>query len=139
MAKAKKTGKPQQQKKPKKSKGTYVDSAGAYCQEVIMVNEELYNEKLAVINHRLDKLEQEQKEANSDNVNEHKEMKKEIRENADLKFAIQSLSEVVADLKVTVNELNSRDGVAWRQTKWLIVSGVIMSILGFILGQILQI
>lgn len=104
-----------------------------------MVNEELYNEKLAVINHRLDKLEQEQKEANSDNVNEHKEMKKEIRENADLKFAIQSLSEVVADLKVTVNELNSRDGVAWRQTKWLIVSGVIMSILGFILGQILQI
>ena len=31
MAKAKKTGKPQQQKKPNKSKGTYVDSAGAYC------------------------------------------------------------------------------------------------------------
>lgn len=34
MAKAKKngkTGKPQHPKKPSKSKGTYVDSAGAYC------------------------------------------------------------------------------------------------------------
>ena len=135
MAKAKKTGKPQQQKKPKKSKGTYVDSAGAYCQEVIMVTEELYNEKLAVINHRLDKLEQEQKEANSDNANEHKEMKKEIRENADLKFAIQSLSDVVADLKVTVNELNSKDGKAWNKAKWIIISNIIAFFLAFVLGS----
>lgn len=136
MAKAKKTGKPQQQKKPKKSKGTYVDSAGAYCQEVIMVNEELYNEKLAVINHRLDKLEQEQKEANSDNANEHKEMKKEIRENADLKFAIQSLSEVVADLKATVNELNSKDGKSWDRAKWIVISNIIAFFLAFVLGKL---
>lgn len=101
-----------------------------------MVNEELYNEKLAVINHRLDKLEQEQKEANSDNANEHKEMKKEIRENADLKFAIQSLSEVVADLKVTVNELNSKDGKSWDRAKWIIISNIIAFFLAFVLGSI---
>lgn len=103
------------------------------------MNEELYNEKFAVINHRITNLEQEYKEFKRTSEKEHKEMKQEIRENSDLKYAIQSLSEVVADLKVTVNDLNNRDGVAWRQTKWLIVSGVIMSILGFILGQILQI
>ena len=105
---------------------------------MITVNEELYNEKLAVINHRLDKLEQEQKEANSDNANEHKEMKKEIRENADLKFAIQSLSEVVADLKVTVNDLNSKDAKAWNNVKWLVLSSILTTILGFLLGKLLS-
>ena len=103
------------------------------------MNEELYNEKFAVINHRLANLEQEYKEFKHNAEKEHKEMKQEIRENSDLKYAIQSLSDVVADLKVTVNDLNNRDGATWRQTKWLILSGVIMSILGFILGQILQI
>lgn len=103
------------------------------------MNEELYNEKFAVINHRLANLEQEHKEFKHNAEKEHKEMKQEIRENSDLKYAIQNLSDVVADLKITVNDLNNRDGATWRQTKWLILSGVIMSILGFILGQILQI
>ena len=39
------------------------------------MNEELYNEKFKEMNHRIDTLEAEQKE-----------MKKEIRENADLKY-----------------------------------------------------
>ena len=102
------------------------------------MNEELYNEKFAVINHRLNKLEQEHKEANSDNANEHKEMKKEIRENADLKFAIQSLSEVVSDLKVTVNDLNSKDAKAWNNVKWLVLSSILTTILGFLLGKLLS-
>ena len=144
MAKTKKPKipkKPAKPKKPpkKKGKGSLYDGAGSYCQGGIIMNEELYNEKFAVINHRLANLEQEYKEFKHKAEKEHKEMKQEIRENSDLKYAIQSLSDVVAELKVTVNDLNNRDGATWRQTKWLILSGVIMSILGFILGQILQI
>lgn len=89
------------------------------------MNEELVNEKFKVVNHRLDDIE-------ADN----KEMKKEIRETSDLKFVIQNLSEVVTDLKQTVNEINSRDGKKWRDAKWVVVSGVIMSILSFILGKL---
>lgn len=93
-----------------------------------MMNEELYNEKFKVMNHRLGTLEAEQKE-----------MKKEIRENADLKYTLQNLSIVVNELKVTVNELNSKDAKTWNNIKWLIISGVVTAILGFFLGQIFHI
>lgn len=89
------------------------------------MNEELYNEKFKVINRRLDTLEAEQKE-----------MKKEIRENADLKYTLQNLSTVVNELKDTVNDLNTKDAKTWNNVKWLIISGVVTAMLGFFLGQI---
>ena len=92
------------------------------------MNEELYNEKFKVTNRRIDVLEAEQKE-----------MKKEIRENADLKYTLQNLSIVVNELKVTVNELNSKDAKTWNNIKWLIISGVVTAMLGFFLGQIFHI
>lgn len=92
------------------------------------MNDELYNEKFKVINRRLDVLEAEQKE-----------MKKEIRENADLKYTLQNLSMVVNELKVTVNELNTKDAKTWSNIKWLIISGVVTAMLGFFLGQIFNI
>lgn len=92
------------------------------------MNEELYNEKFKVTNRRIDVLEAEQKE-----------MKKEIRENADLKYTLQNLSIVVNELKVTVNELNAKDAKTWNNIKWLIISGVVTAMLGFFLGQIFHI
>lgn len=92
------------------------------------MNEELYNEKIKVINHRIDALEAEQKE-----------MKKEIRENADLKYTLQNLSTVVNELKDTVNDLNTKDAKTWNNIKWLIISGVVTAMLGFFLGQIFNI
>ena len=92
------------------------------------MNEELYNEKFKVLNHRIDTLEAEQKE-----------MKKEIRENADLKYTLQNLSTVVNELKDTVNDLNTKDAKTWNNIKWLIISGVITAMLGFFLGQIFHI
>lgn len=92
------------------------------------MNEELYNEKFKVINRRIDTLEAEQKE-----------MKKEIRENADLKYTLQNLSTVVNELKDTVNDLNTKDAKTWNNIKWLIISGVITAMLGFFLGQIFHI
>lgn len=92
------------------------------------MNEELYNEKFKVTNRRIDVLEAEQKE-----------MKKEIRENADLKYTLQNLSIVVNELKVTVNELNVKDAKTWNNIKWLIISGVVTAMLGFFLGQIFHI
>lgn len=89
------------------------------------MNEELYNEKFKVMNHRISTLEAEQKE-----------MKKEIRENADLKYTLQNLSTVVNELKDTVNDLNTKDAKTWNNIKWLIISGVITAMLGFFLGQI---
>ena len=89
------------------------------------MNEELYNEKFKVMNRRIDTLEAEQKE-----------MKKEIRENADLKYTLQNLSTVVNELKDTVNDLNTKDAKTWNNVKWLIISGVITAMLGFFLGQI---
>lgn len=92
------------------------------------MNEELYNEKFKVINRRIDTLEAEQKE-----------MKKEIRENADLKYTLQNLSTVVNELKDTVNDLNTKDAKTWNNVKWLIISGVVTAVLGFFLGQIFHI
>lgn len=92
------------------------------------MNEELYNEKFKVTNHRIDALEAEQKE-----------MKKEIRENADLKYTLQNLSIVVNELKDTVNDLNTKDAKTWNNIKWLIISGVVTAMLGFFLGQIFHI
>lgn len=92
------------------------------------MNEELYNEKFKVMNRRIDTLEAEQKE-----------MKKEIRENADLKYTLQNLSTVVNELKDTVNDLNTKDAKTWNNIKWLIISGVITAMLGFFLGQIFHI
>ena len=92
------------------------------------MNEELYNEKFKVINRRIDTLEAEQKE-----------MKKEIRENADLKYTLQNLSAVVNELKDTVNDLNTKDAKTWNNIKWLIISGVVTAMLGFFLGQIFHI
>lgn len=92
------------------------------------MNEELYNEKFKVMNRRIDTLEAEQKE-----------MKKEIRENADLKYTLQNLSTVVNELKDTVNDLNTKDAKTWNNVKWLIISGVVTAILGFFLGQIFHI
>lgn len=92
------------------------------------MNEELYNEKFKVINRRIDTLEAEQKE-----------MKKEIRENADLKYTLQNLSTVVNELKDTVNDLNTKDAKTWNNIKWLIISGVVTAMLGFFLGQIFHI
>lgn len=92
------------------------------------MNEELYNEKIKVMNHRIDTLEAEQKE-----------MKKEIRENADLKYTLQNLSAVVNELKDTVNDLNTKDAKTWNNIKWLIISGVVTAMLGFFLGQIFHI
>lgn len=93
-----------------------------------MMNDELYNEKIKAINHRIGIIEVEQKE-----------MKKEIRENADLKYTLQNLSTVVNELKITVNELNSKDAKTWNNVKWLIISGIITAVLGFFLGQIFHI
>ena len=92
------------------------------------MNEELYNEKFKVMNRRIDALEAEQKE-----------MKKEIRENADLKYTLQNLSTVVNELKHTVNDLNTKDAKTWNNIKWLIISGVVTAMLGFFLGQIFHI
>ena len=92
------------------------------------MNDELYNEKFKAINHRIGIIEVEQKE-----------MKKEIRENADLKYTLQNLSSVVNELKITVNELNSKDAKTWNNVKWLIISGIITAVLGFFLGQIFHI
>lgn len=92
------------------------------------MNEELYNEKFKVINRRIDTLEAEQKE-----------MKKEIRENADLKYTLQNLSTVVNELKHTVNDLNTKDAKTWNNIKWLIISGVVTAMLGFFLGRIFHI
>lgn len=92
------------------------------------MNEELYNEKFKVMNHRIDTLEAEQKE-----------MKKEIRENSDLKYTLQNLSTVVNELKNTVNDLNTKDAKTWNNIKWLIISGVVTAMLGFFLGQIFHI
>lgn len=92
------------------------------------MNEELYNEKFKVMNRRIDTLEAEQKE-----------MKKEIRENADLKYTLQNLSTVVNELKDTVNDLNTKDAKTWNNIKWLIISGVVTAMLGFFLGQIFNI
>ena len=92
------------------------------------MNDELYNEKFKAINHRIGIIEVEQKE-----------MKKEIRENADLKYTLQNLSTVVNELKITVNELNSKDANTWNNVKWLIISGIITAVLGFFLGQIFHI
>ena len=92
------------------------------------MNEELYNEKFKVMNRRIDTLEAEQKE-----------MKKEIRENADLKYTLQNLSTVVNELKHTVNDLNTKDAKTWNNIKWLIISGVVTAMLGFFLGRIFHI
>ena len=92
------------------------------------MNEELYNEKFKVMKRRIDALEAEQKE-----------MKKEIRENADLKYTLQNLSTVVNELKHTVNDLNTKDAKTWNNIKWLIISGVVTAMLGFFLGQIFHI
>ena len=93
-----------------------------------MMNDELYNEKFKVMNHRIGILEAEQKE-----------IKKELRENADLKYTLQNLSTVVNELKITVNKLNSKDANTWNNIKWLIISGIITAVLGFFLGQIFHI
>ena len=110
------------------------------------MNEELYNEKIKVINNRLDAFAIEQKEMKKE-INhrldayaiEQKEMKEEIRENADLKYTLQNLSTVVNELKATVNELNSKDAKTWNNIKWLVLSGIITALLGFFLGQVFHI
>ena len=100
------------------------------------MNEELYNERYRNLVSEIETIKKDQKEKHKETDEEIKSMKKEIRENSDLKYTLQNLSNVVNELKVTVNELNSKDGKAWNQVKWVILSGVIMSILSFILGQI---
>lgn len=102
------------------------------------MNEELYNERYRNLVSEIETIKKDQKEKHKETDEEIKSMKKEIRENSDLKYTLQNLSNVVNELKVTVNEMNSKDGKTWNQVKWVILSGVIMSVLSFILGQILQ-
>lgn len=83
------------------------------------MNEEVILEKIKVANHRLDDVE------------------KKVDELIDFKFTVRSLSETVADLKVTVNELNSKDGKSWDKAKWIIISTVLTAVLSFILGRMM--
>lgn len=83
------------------------------------MNEEVILEKIKVANHRLDDVE------------------KKVDELIDFKFTVRSLSETVADLKVTVNELNSKDGKSWNKAKWIIISTVLTAVLSFILGRMM--
>ena len=102
------------------------------------MNEELYNERYRNLVSEIEGIKREQKEKHKETDEEIKSMKKEIRENSDLKYTLDNLSNVVTELKQTVNEMNSKDGKTWNQVKWVILPGVIMSVLSFILGQILQ-
>lgn len=83
------------------------------------MNEEVILEKIKVANHRLDDVE------------------KKVDELIDFKFTVRSLSETVADLKVTVNELNSKDGKSWDKAKWVVISTVLTAVLSFILGRMM--
>lgn len=83
------------------------------------MNEEVILEKIKVANHRLDDVE------------------KKVDELIDFKFTVRSLSETVADLKVTVNELNSKDGKNWDKAKWVVISTVLTAVLSFILGRMM--
>ena len=62
-------------------------------------------------------------------------MKKEIQENSDLRFAINNLSEAVSDLKCTVNRLNNKGNESWDKAKWIVITGVITTIISFFLGR----
>lgn len=83
------------------------------------MNEEVILEKIKVANHRLEDVE------------------KKVEELIESKYTVRSLSETVADLKVTVNELNSKDGKSWDKAKWIVISTVLTAVVSFILGRII--
>lgn len=83
------------------------------------MNEEVILEKIKVANHRLEDVE------------------KKVEELIESKYTVRSLSETVADLKVTVNELNSKDGKSWDKAKWIVISTVLTAVVSFILGRMM--
>lgn len=95
------------------------------------MNEELIKEKFKNSSEQLEEVKNELKEIKA----EQKEMKKEIQENSDLRFAINNLSEAVSDLKCTVNRLNNKGNESWDKAKWIVITGVITTIISFFLGR----
>lgn len=95
------------------------------------MNEELIKEKFKNSSEQLEEVKNGLKEIKA----EQKEMKKEIQENSDLRFAINNLSEAVSDLKCTVNRLNNKGNESWDKAKWIVITGVITTIISFFLGR----
>lgn len=71
-------------------------------------------ERQKVANHRIDDLE------------------KNVKELTDFKFTVNALKETVADLKITVNKMNGRDGDTFRKLKFSTSEKIILLIIGML-------
>lgn len=92
-------------------------------------------EELKEFEHRFTELEQRAK-SNTHRLDEHEEA---IKENSNLISAIKELATEVkymrGDLNETVerlNKLEGKDGDKWDKFKWLIVTGLVTLILGYL-------
>lgn len=80
------------------------------------------------IEHRLTEVEQRAK-SNTNRLNEHDEMIEAIKElDTEVKYMRGDLNETVERL----NKLEGKDGDKWDKFKWLIVTGLVTLILGYL-------
>ena len=84
------------------------------------------------IEHRLTEVEQRAK-SNTNRLNEHDEI---LKSNSEMIGAIKELATEVkymrGDLNETVERLNKLEGKEWDKFKWLIVTGLVTLILGYL-------
>lgn len=90
------------------------------------------------IEHRLTEVEQRAK-SNTNRLNEHDEHDEILKSNSEMIGAIKELATEVkymrGDLNETVerlNKLEGKDGDKWDKFKWLIVTGLVTLILGYL-------
>lgn len=76
-------------------------------------------EKIKVANHRIDNLEQKTDEL------------------TDFKYTVNSLSETVKDLKVTVAKINNKDSNNYNSIKLVIATAIITALISYLINIIL--
>ena len=60
------------------------------------------------------------------------DLEKNVKELTDFKFTVNALKETVADLKITVNKMNGRDGDTFRKLKFSTSEKIILLIIGML-------
>ena len=93
------------------------------------------NEEKIIIEHRLTEIE-ERARSNTKRLDEHDTL---LKENSELISSIKELAIEVKYMREDLNEtiarlekLESKDGDTWEKFKWLIVTGVVSIILGYL-------
>ena len=75
---------------------------------------EVLEEKQKVANHRIDKLEEK------------------VEDLTDFKYTVQTLSNTVQDLKITVDKISSQDGNTYKKLKFSVAEKIILLIVAML-------